>query len=769
MSLAIHFVGGPKAGEVLSFDDKVEKVTIGRDPDTCQVVFPPDETKVGREHCELRREAGHYRLVLNRNDVVLLDGKLAHDGQELPEQADLQLGRQGPKLVVRTTLKGTLAPTAGRENQRGQGTLLRDTQRAARRGWWLAAGAIVLIVGVAAATYQGWHKLEVWRVNVGPKIDELSNSQQELLKKVSKGMEKHTQTVAADEQRLRDVLNRALDSVYLVVNRDPTGDMFPEATAWVIDREKGILATNGHVADIFNEIAKDQPDHKLVVLSPDNPPRDFVVKSVDIHPGYSASTELWDKFKPVRRTAETASEAIDQPGPFCDVALLYVDGAEGLAEALPLADDKTFELLGPGYPAGLAGYPMEGLVLGGVNPKQPTPTVHLAYLSAVTNYFGAGRVDLAERLLVQHAIPTAGGASGSPILNADGHVIAIHSGGNSIGQTESGARIGSTAMINFGQRADLVRELLDGRAADAQAVRSQRWQEELAQYFRPAADVAHDIEEAEIAQREAKFNTMLDQWRTQLATDFVVANVSELAKTDGALTDAGAQSGSYQKSSTFNVPAAGKLLVAAVGHKVAALNLDLYRLAQGKRGGAFSSQKFQVDWLPYCFIEVDAATRFEAVASGTQQNADFTLHAWLAEVMPLTPETRRNALATAWINAHFLWKAMSYTASEVSHASGKLSGVQGGKLHGGIVPVTLPAADEYFVVADTPGGQHITLAVAGAGGATLAQDTTDTAWPSCSFSLSKPAEVQVSVFGPSDGVAFDVYVYRATPPSEGRQ
>ena len=772
MALAIHFVGGKRAGEVLQFGDEVERVAIGRDGDKCQVVFPPNETKVGREHCALRRELGRYRLVLNRDDIVLVGGKPARDGQELGGETEMQLGRQGPTLVVRTSLSDKLLPTADRGHQRGQATILRDTERAARRGWFLAAAALLLAVLIGTAAYRGWHKLDVWRGTVEPRITELSAGQQRLLKQLGEKMALRRHMVAANEGRLRDVLDKAADSVYLVLNRDPNGDVLPEATAWVVDREKGLLATNGHVADIFNEIAKNQPDHQLVVRSPTNPPRDFAVTSVEIHPGYSASNELWQTFQPVRRTAEMTSEAIDQPGPFCDVALMHVDDTEGLAAALPLADDETLKRLAPGYSVGLAGYPMEGLVLGGVNVAQPTPTIHLAYISAVTNYFGASRVDDAERLLVQHAIPTAGGASGSPILNADGQVVAIHSGGNAIGQTESGARIGSAALINFAQRADLLRELLEGRAGDAQTARGQQWEQELAQYFRRAADVARDIEQAQVDQREAKFTTMLDQWRTQLSTDFVVSQVTELTKTDGALSDPGSQNGTYQKSLSFDAPSAGKLLVAAVGHQLAALNLDLYRLADSKRDRAYSSQKYQVDWLPYCFIDIDSAASFEAVASGTQRNADYTLHAWLAEVSPMTPDTRREALATAWVNTHFLWQALGYKPTVVEHQTSKLSSLQSGTLHGAVVVLKLTDGDEYFVVANAPGGEHLTLAVSDGGSATLGQDTSDTAWPSCSISISQAADVQVSVFGPSDGLDFELYVYRAkpdqtTPPAGG--
>lgn len=49
----------------MEFGDDVAQITFGRDADQCDVVFPPDETLVGRQHCALRLELGRYRLVLN--------------------------------------------------------------------------------------------------------------------------------------------------------------------------------------------------------------------------------------------------------------------------------------------------------------------------------------------------------------------------------------------------------------------------------------------------------------------------------------------------------------------------------------------------------------------------------------------------------------------------------------------------------------------------------------------------------------------------------
>jgi hypothetical protein len=89
--------------------------------------------------------------------------------------------------------------------------------------------------------------------------------------------------------------------------------------------------------------------------------------------------------------------------------------------------------------------------------------------------------------LIHHSVPETGGASGSPIINADGKVIAINSGANFYGLS-NGARIPLAVGLNFAQRADLLQELLDHRADDAQKNRLSQWQQELAKYDLQNAD-----------------------------------------------------------------------------------------------------------------------------------------------------------------------------------------------------------------------------------------------------------------------------------------
>ena len=57
MPLTITYIDGPMQDTSIEFGDDVEQVLLGRDPERCQVVLPPDQTMVGREHCSIIRSS----------------------------------------------------------------------------------------------------------------------------------------------------------------------------------------------------------------------------------------------------------------------------------------------------------------------------------------------------------------------------------------------------------------------------------------------------------------------------------------------------------------------------------------------------------------------------------------------------------------------------------------------------------------------------------------------------------------------------------------
>lgn len=786
MSIKIHFQGGPRAGEVVEFGDDCQRITIGRDKDRCQLVFPADEVRVGREHCALRRELGRYRLVLNREDVVLIDGKPAIDDQELPLSADLQLGKTGPKLVVQTLLAVNMQPTIERGNQPGKATLLREAGASAQRGRQLAIVALVLVVLVGAASYRWWSRLFPSVADLGEKQEAIGKKQQDidqrqqeitanqkqlteqqktLLADMASKLEQAQRDAKSQNQKLAQVLSQAAESVYLVIRRNAEGDEEPEATAWVANQAQGILATNGHVAELFTGL---QPGYQILVRSTSEPPLDFVVKSVTIHPGYSAFDDLWNRFQPTRRTDETSSERVVTPGG-CDVALMYVEG-QGLGVALPLAGAEVLRSLGAGNPVGSVGFPSERMALGGVNLKQPTPTTHMAYLTAITNYFGASRVDDSEKLLLQHAIPSTGGASGSPILNPDGQVVGVLNAGNLFFINDM--RVGSAVLVNFGQRSDLVAELLSGTADAVQPARTSQWETALSRYFQPAEQVDRNIRDAVRRNRELVLNDAIEQWKTRVSSELNVAGFDEVVNVSNTLSDLG------QVSQSFDVPQGGRLFVGAMAHSADQLGLDLYDTAAGTRqGGPYTIQPWR-DWLPTCELNLTGPTSFEAAVGAGAAAGDYTLRVVLARVgsadsstLPVaSDDEQRKILTDAWIRTIDSFGIWGYRAEQVFNSSGWLFGGGGdGSSPSTLFDIPLSDTGSYFAIAHDKGGGHTTLVISqdafSGFNIEVGADRSDTAWPSAAWSVSDAGTSHVAVFGTAAFAEVEVWVYRAVVPS----
>ncbi len=518
MSLRIRFRGGALAGSTFAFDDDVDRIVIGRDPERCDVVLPPEMTEVGREHLAVKRVLARYRLELNQANLVLLDDVPAHDGQELPEVAHLQLGEDGPRLVLQTIGDETVPPTMTHDEVVPAPDLhdvveanVRRT-RGTRRGVLLTFAVLAVLVGVI-----------VWVVeSTGKKVAAVSEEQarvrgmlDETTGELERMADEHRETtgdlhgrlshvddqlgaITPDLSGLRDAvaglgprmegleervrekapslkrwLNRAEPSVYVVMLRDERDVEHSLATAFVVGED--VLATNAHVAEFFERVSPggNLAPATLFVRSPGEDPRDHEVTGVRIHPGYQVFVDLWGEYRPTGMSPEGRLHLLRPAGAACDVALLEVAEGDGLADPLSIAPRAALASLGAGDVVGLVGYPSEDMSLGGVNLAHPKPTTQIAHVTAVTNFFlAAAGPD--ERLLVQHSLPVTGGASGSPILDDEGHVVGVLSAGN-ITLTPFGSRSPSAVLVNFAQRADLIRELVGDEADAAQGPRTLRW------------------------------------------------------------------------------------------------------------------------------------------------------------------------------------------------------------------------------------------------------------------------------------------------------
>jgi len=460
MALKITHIDGPLAGRTQSFGDDKARVVFGRDASKCDVVYPADFTAVSRQHFALVQTTGGYRFELGDNPV-LVDGKAAYQDQFIEANAELQLGdSSGPRFNLAIE-RGAAAALAETKVYKQKNVSAHEMAAKSKKRLGLVSGLVAVVaIGVGVA---------LWQVNRIEPVDIAAYSAQ-----IKGELQKELATTVTPE-----VLEKTRDSVYLVIVRDGAGNEVGAATAWVVG--EGVMATNAHVGSIFHELA---PGMQLLVRSPKRPYLTHQVTSVDIHPGYTAFDAAVAEYEPV---VLGLYGQLNSPSlvPAYDVALMYVDKPEVLGAPLALAPADELQKLLPGMAVAYVGYPSEQLSVTDAI-RAPNPVIQSGgTLVGITDYFNVRREDDVNHL-VQHNLGATGGASGSPIINAKGEVVAVLSGGNIIITPEG--RAPSAVGINFAQRADLVQELLDG-VADEKIVGYQRiWAEGLALFenFRSA-------------------------------------------------------------------------------------------------------------------------------------------------------------------------------------------------------------------------------------------------------------------------------------------
>ncbi len=135
-----------------------------------------------------------------------------------------------------------------------------------------------------------------------------------------------------------------------------------------------------------------------------------------------------------------------------------------------------------GTAVGVAGYPLEKIRGGEMQGTVATPNLRTGMVSSVTDMFFLPGDD-AHRRLVTHNVAITGGNSGSPMVGSDGKLLALVNAGNIVASAEGG-RTPSGAVINYAQRADLLRDLLEGRADAALEEDRKYWNTQTASFAR---------------------------------------------------------------------------------------------------------------------------------------------------------------------------------------------------------------------------------------------------------------------------------------------
>lgn len=454
--ILIRHLGGSAvhlAGAVQEFE--LDRIRLGRATD-CELRFDPVQDRgVSTVHAEiLRVDEGFAVVDCGSRNGVFVNGQRVEQQSTLANGDRLQLGADGPLLEVVLAGEALATETAylgvAPETELRQGTSARASKKSI---------GMKTLIGVVDQTVKR-ERQRARRVLLPVIAVSLASVVAILL------------VVNAEPMEWRDVLAVPTQSVY-VCARVTNGNAHPFGSAWSLGN--GCLATNSHVAAEFAGLRKDQ---QFVVRSCTTPPQDLRITRVTLHPAYERWSDLVNRYSPF-----VAGQGFQRMlPPAFDVALLHVheDDVGLLAPALTVASRQELLDIKPGDAVALVGYPMESQAGSGVNMDAPYPQLRAGTVSRTTDYF-LGTDVAAKRHMIGMNLSSAGGASGSPVFDRNGHVVAVNSAGDYF-MLANNKRIGSGGA--YGQRADVLLDLIEGKAAGADAVGNDLLEAEFLRRFR---------------------------------------------------------------------------------------------------------------------------------------------------------------------------------------------------------------------------------------------------------------------------------------------
>jgi len=289
-----------------------------------------------------------------------------------------------------------------------------------------------------------------------------------------------------DAASLTETLRSARDSIWVIGVENPHGRFFAVGTAWTVRDQ--LLATNAHVYDGIVEwqeqARKENVALRVVARNGANLDRSVEVDfaAAKKHPAYDRFNALQDRLvAEAGKSRDGLTMKVFSMIPAYDVAILPTRTSAGRPLRLATSDD--LKAIGPLSPIGYAGYPSENRSGGGRSLQTLAGTVN-----ALTNVFLQDVDDWKLRQLVHFSLPTAGGASGSPLIGPKGVVIGLLSAGDFVMADETRGERGNQVLarhrvplgFTYGQRVDLLDDLIENKGTAVEIDRLEAsWRAEL--------------------------------------------------------------------------------------------------------------------------------------------------------------------------------------------------------------------------------------------------------------------------------------------------